>query len=69
MSLKAFHIAFVILTTVTSLFVGGWGWMQFLTRGNNWPDLLMGIGGIAFAVGMLVYGRYVLKKLKDISYL
>ena len=32
-------------------------------------DLIFGIGSILAAVGLGFYGRYVLKKLKDISYL
>lgn len=32
-------------------------------------DLVFGIGSILAAVGLVFYGRYVLKKLKDISYL
>ncbi len=32
-------------------------------------DLLLGIGSALSAIGLIVYGRYVLKKLKNISYL
>jgi hypothetical protein len=32
-------------------------------------DLLLGLVSIAGAVGLVVYGRYFLKKLKNIDYL
>ena len=32
-------------------------------------DLVMGLGSLVVGVGLLVYERYFLKKLKDVSYL
>lgn len=69
MSLKAFHIVFVILTTATSLFVSGWSFNRFFAGSGSLQDLLMGAGGAVAAVSLVVYGRYVLKKLQHISYL
>ena len=68
MSLKAFHIVFVILSVLTSLLVGGLFVRDFLNSGS-WVPLAYSIGFFLFAVGLVIYGRYVLKKLKHISYL
>ncbi len=68
MSLKAFHILFVILTTTTSLVVGGLELSKFFSGGTI-ANLAMGTGGLVAAVALVVYGRYVLKKLQHISYL
>ena len=69
MSLKTFHIVFVALTTVVSLFVGVWSFVQYFSEGRDGSDLAMGIGGLLAACVLLIYGRYVLKKLRHIGYL
>lgn len=69
MSLKAFHIVFVAITTAASLFVCGLGFNRYFTAGSQFEDLLLGAGGLLVAIALLVYGRYVLKKLQHISYL
>lgn len=69
MSLKTFHIIFVVLTTVVSLFISAWSFIQYFSEERETSDLTMGIGGVLAACVLLVYGRYVLKKLRHISYL
>ena len=69
MSLKTFHIIFVALTTVVSLFISAWSFVQYFSEGGETSDLAMGIGGALAACVLLVYGRYVLKKLRYIGYL
>ena len=68
MSLKAFHIAFVVITVLTSFLVGGLMCHAFLREGGLW-NALGAVGGFATGVGLIYYGKYVLKKLKHISYL
>ncbi len=68
MSLKAFHIVFVIVTVMASLVVGGLFAKHFLTVGGMW-NAIGAVGSFAAAVGLIFYGKYVLKKLKHISYL
>ncbi len=68
MSLKAFHILFIIVST---LFCFGTG-VFCLKSHSAEPDTMMLGLGVALNVGgvvLLVYGRYFLKKLKRISYL
>ena len=69
MSLKAFHIIFVVLTTVVSLFISAWSFVQYFSEERETSDLLMGIGGVLTTCVLLVYGRYILKKLRHIGYL
>jgi hypothetical protein len=69
MSLKAFHIVFVAITTATSLFVCGLGFSRYFSPISTIGDLALGLGGLVMAIGLLFYGRYVLKKLQHISYL
>ncbi len=69
MSLKAFHIVFVTVTTLTSLVVAGIGVVKYFGGNGDLVNLALGVGGMAFAGALLVYGRYVLKKLQHISYL
>jgi uncharacterized membrane protein len=67
-SLKAFHIVFVIVTVLASLVVGGLFGKQFLQEGGVW-NAIGAVGSLAVAVGLIYYGKYVLRKLKHISYL
>ena len=69
MSLKAFHILFVILTTATSLVVAGLELNKFFSPLGSMSNLALGVGGLIAAVALVIYGRYVLKKLQHISYL
>ncbi len=66
MSLKVFHLFFMIACIAMSLFVGGhWIW-----RGGHSGDirhLAAGIGAVAFAVLLLWYSRWVLRKLKGMK--
>jgi hypothetical protein len=69
MSLKAFHIIFVIVSTMLAFGVGGLCLNNYF---HGDPDQVQLGVGIAFSVSgvlLLVYGRYFLKKLKHISYL
>lgn len=67
MSLKAFHIVFV---TIVTLFALGFG--VFMLR-KSVPDdtggIVAGVLSLVGAVVMIWYGRWFLKKLKDVSYL
>lgn len=66
MSLKVFHIVFIL---VSVLLCFGFGiWLVFF---SNWENTLMSILGgamsIAIGFGLIVYGRNFLQKFKDVS--
>ena len=68
MSLKAFHIVFIIASIVLAFGFAAWSLAAY-SDGRKWVDLVSGIGSGLSGVGLIFYGRYVLKKLKHISYL
>ncbi len=59
---------FISLSTLLALGFAGWcGAMYYY--GHSVMLLVIGILSLGAAVGLVMYGRYVLKKLKNISYL
>lgn len=68
MSLKAFHIFFIVVSTLLCLFFGAWGIWSFRHFGNA-VDLWMAIGALAGVLVLAWYARWFLRKLKNVSYL
>ena len=68
MSLKAFHIVFVMASVALCLLLAVWGFGQFREGAGASALVLSGLGAMG-AVGLVVYGRYFLRKLRHISYL
>ena len=68
MSLKAFHVVFVIASILLGLGVGGWGIHQYQTQGDV-GLLALGIIFLIMGILLMVYGKRMLKKTKDIGYL
>lgn len=68
MSLKAFHVFFIVIALIFSAWFGVWGIRSYLDSGEL-GDLLMGIGSILVCIGLGFYFRWFLRKLKDESYL
>lgn len=69
MSLKAFHVIFI---TVSSLMLFGFGaWMLRAYRGPEGmtSDLVWAVVGLVAGVSLLVYEGFFLRKLKNVSYL
>jgi len=69
MSLKAFHIFFIAASNALALGFGVWELKGYFSPDGRALDLVFGLGSFAVAVGLIVYGRYFLKKLKHVSYL
>lgn len=46
----------------------GWSFGNYREMSSS-KDLYWAVGSVAAAVGLLVYGRYFLRKLRNISYL
>jgi len=68
MSLKALHIVFIVASIVLALSFGVWSLNEF-AHGGARSNLWFGIGSLVVGVALIVYGKVILRKLKDISYL
>ncbi len=68
MSLKAFHIFFIIVSTLLAVAFGVWALDDF-GRSGSWAHLTLGLGSF-IASGVLVwYGVWFLRKLRHVGYL
>jgi hypothetical protein len=68
MSLKAFHVFFVIVSTLCALGFGAWAVGDYLRTGR--PGVLaLAVLGFAAAAALVWYGLWFLRKLKNVSYL
>ena len=68
MSLKAFHIVFI---AVSVLLCFGFGVWLFIPNAHETTAVTV-VGGIlsfGAGLGLLIYGKYFLRKFKNISYL
>ncbi len=68
MSLKAFHIIFITASVLLAFGFGAWSLVGYSDSGRT-ADLAFGGVSVSIGVGLIVYGRYFLKKLRGISYL
>jgi hypothetical protein len=68
MSLKAFHILFVAVSTLLCGGFGFWAIRTYRAQGDL-IALVAGVGSLVGMVILLVYGRWFLHKLKGVSYL
>jgi hypothetical protein len=69
MSLKAFHIIFVTASTLLAFGFGAWSLAAYFTATGGTLDLILGSASAIAGIALIVYGKYFLKKLKNISYL
>jgi hypothetical protein len=65
MSLRAFHIVFVVVTIALSLYVALWGIREF-SEERSFTALTLAILFAAMAVGLMIYGKKVFVKLRDL---
>jgi hypothetical protein len=68
MSLKAFHLVFIIASIVLAFGFGVWLAWQYFSAGGVW-NLIFAMVSFAAGVGLIFYERYFLKKTKNVSYL
>jgi len=68
MSLKAFHLIFIILSILFSLVFGIWAVVNY-SSSDKMEELILGIISLLGSVGMSIYLYFFLKKFKHISYL
>ncbi len=68
MSLKAFHIFFIIVSTLLAVALGVWALDQF-GRSASRVHLALAVGSFVGSGVLVVYGIWFLRKLKHESYL
>lgn len=68
MSLKAFHIFFVSISTILAIGFGLWAIREYSVH-HEMLSLIFGLASLMGAVALVIYGRWFLRKLKDVSYL
>jgi hypothetical protein len=68
MSLKAFHLVFLVASVLLAFGFGAWSLRQYAATSGA-LELAFGLGSLLAGLALLAYLRYFLKKLKDISYL
>ena len=68
MSLKAFHVFFVIVSVLCALGFGAWSIADYGRTGSG-SVLALGVAGFAAAAALILYGFWFLRKLKNVSVL
>ncbi len=66
MSLKVFHIVFVMASIAMSVFVGGWGVLDYRRTGNT-THLAIGIGTLILGVVLVRYSVWFVRKIRSID--
>lgn len=69
MSLKAFHVIFITAACALAFGCGVWGLKDYFAPDGRLFDLLFGLGSVVAGVALMVYERFFLKKLRNVSYL
>ncbi len=65
MSLRGFHIVFIIVTTFLSLFLVGWAFFLAPVSAVVMRTLLM-VAGIVGSIGFPIYGVYFYRKARKL---
>ncbi len=68
MSLKAFHIIFVIFSSLTALGFGFWAIRHYRLH-CELAALIVGIASLVGCAMLIIYGKWFLRKLRGVSYL
>jgi len=69
MSLKTFHLVFITASSALAFGFGIWELKDAFSADGGAMSVVLGIGSLIAGVGLIVYERYFLKKLKNVSYL
>jgi hypothetical protein len=67
MSLKTFHLIFISSASAMALGCGVWELKDYWSGAGGTTELGFGLGSVAAAVGLVLYERYFLKKLKKVD--
>ena len=68
MSLKAFHVIFISASALLAFGFGAWMLRAHADDGTT-GDLVYGVASLGVGLGLVVYEAFVIRKLKNVSYL
>lgn len=68
MSLKAFHVVFVTLSTILAMGFGLWA-LRDARSGGGIGSWVASIASFVVGAALICYGRWFLRKLRNVSYL
>ena len=68
MSLKAFHIVFILASMALCVGLGVWAVEDFGQSGS-WVHLTLGVASFIGSILLACYGVWFLRKLKGVGYL
>jgi hypothetical protein len=68
-SLKAFHLIFISASSALAFGCTVWAVKNYFSPEGRGLDMLFATCSFLAGVGLIVYGRYFLKKLKNVSFL
>ena len=68
MSLKAFHVVFITASILLAFGFGAWSYFDYKDQGKT-MDLIYAIGSTLAGIALVIYFKFDLRKLKNISYL
>ena len=68
MSLKAFHIFFIVVSIALCVGFGVWATQDF-ARSGSWVNLSLGVGSFIGSILLACYGVWFLRKLTGVGYL
>ena len=69
MSLKAFHLVFIVASILLAFLFSAWCMASYFRADGPVLHLVFGIASLVSGGVLIVYSKYFLRKLKDISYL
>ena len=68
MSLKTFHVVFITLSTLLAVGFGLSSYHDYQMHGGGALSVSLAVAGFVAALGLVTYGVWFLKKLKDVSF-
>jgi hypothetical protein len=69
MSLKAFHLVFIVASILLAAGFAAWSLVNYTAPSGNTSDLVVAVVSGIVALGLIGYEVYFLRKLKNVSYL
>jgi hypothetical protein len=66
MSLRAFHVAFIVVSITLSLVVAAWGVREFVVAGRG-EALAVGAAAVVAGTALVLYGRRFFSKLQELA--